>query len=160
MECNKIRADFMEAVLSGPQAASSELQEHLRNCAVCMHELDSLQKTMAVMDEWQAPEPSPYFSTRLRARLREEAVVQPAGWLVWLRRPIVAVAAAVLLVVGVGMLETANFRTEHNTVASNNEPGVVRVNAPGTAVGDLQYLDKNAELFADFDALDGPSSRE
>ena len=27
---------------------------------------------MALLDEWQAPEPSPYFDVRLNARLREE----------------------------------------------------------------------------------------
>jgi hypothetical protein len=49
-----------------------------------------------------------------------------------------------------------------NTLATNGQPGVVRVNnSPGTAVGDLQYLDKNADLFSDFDALDdGQSSTE
>jgi anti-sigma factor RsiW len=161
MECNKLRAELMEVVLSGPKSASSQLQEHLRSCAACTRELESFQKTMALMDEWQTPEPSPYFSTRLQARVREEAAVQPAGgWLAWLRRPVVAVAAAVLLTVGVGMVEVSNFRSDRSTMATNNESGVVRGSAPGTAVGDLQYLDKNAELFSDFDALDGPSSTE
>jgi hypothetical protein len=161
MECNKIREDFMEVVLSGPGAASLPLQEHLRSCAGCARELESFQKTMALMDEWQAPEPSPYFATRLQARMREEtAAPKHAGWLVWLRRPAVAMAAAVLLTVGVGLLEVSNFHGDRNTLANNNEPGVVRVSAPGTAVGDLQYLDKNAELFSDFDVLDGPSSTE
>ncbi len=38
---------------------------------------------MSLLDEWQAPEPSPYFDVRLNARLREEAATakQPAGWL-------------------------------------------------------------------------------
>jgi len=41
---------------------------------------------------------------------------------------------------------------------ATNDTGVVRVSAPGSAVGDLQYLDKNADLFSDFDALDGQST--
>ncbi len=71
MMCEKLRADFMEAVLSGPETASPQLQEHLRSCAACARELASFQQTMSVLDEWQAPEPSPYFSSRLRARMRE-----------------------------------------------------------------------------------------
>ena len=33
-----------------------------------------MNKTMALLDEWKAPEDtSPYFMTRLKARMREEA---------------------------------------------------------------------------------------
>ena len=160
MKCENLRAEFMEAVLSGPETASPQLQEHLRNCAACARELASFQQTMSVLDEWQAPEPSPYFSSRLRARMREEATAQPAGWLAWLRRPVVAAAAVVLVAVGTGLLEMGRVDHDRNTLATNDQPGVVRVNTPGTAVSDLQYLDKNADLFSDFDALDGQSSTE
>ena len=42
---------------------------------------------MALLDEWQAPEPSPYFDVRLQARLREEKAAKPSGWLQWVRTP-------------------------------------------------------------------------
>jgi len=157
MKCADIREQFMEVVLSGPETASREAQEHLRTCAACAEELVSFQQTMALLDEWRAPEPSPYFGSRLRARVREEASVQPAGWLAWLRRPVVAAAAMVLVGVGVSLLEVGNFR-DHSTMASNDN--VVRTNVPGNAVSDLQYLDKNPDLFSEFDALDGQSSTE
>ena len=64
-----------------------------------------------------------------------------------------------LIVVGVGLLELNPFNHDSNTLATK-DGSVVRVNTPGTAVSDLQYLDKNADLFADFDALDGQSSTE
>jgi len=148
----------MEAVLSGPEAVSPEAQEHLRTCSACAAELASFRRTMGVLDEWEAPEPSPYFSQRLMARVREEAAAPARSWLAWLRRPVTAIAAAVLIAVGAGLLEMDRFNRDHNTLATND--GVVRVNAPGTAVGDLQYLDKNADLFSEFDALDGQSSTE
>ena len=157
MKCEKIREQLMEAIISGPETASPEVQEHLRICAACAEELASLQQTMALLDEWQSPEPSPYFSSRLRARVREEASVQPAGWLAWLRRPVVAAAAMVLVGIGVSLLEVGNVR-DRNTVATNDN--TVRMSAPGNGVSDLQYLDKNAELFSEFDALDGQSSTE
>jgi len=157
MKCANIREQFMEVVLSGPETASREVQEHLRTCAACAQELASFQQTMALLDEWRAPEPSPYFGSRLRARVREEVSWQRAGWLAWLRRPLVAAAAMVLVGVGVSLLEVGSFR-DRSTMASN-DPGM-RISAPGTAVSDLQYLDKNADLFSEFDALDGQSSTE
>jgi anti-sigma factor RsiW len=157
MKCENIREEMMEAGISGPETASPEVQEHLRNCAACAEQLASFQQTMALLDEWQAPEPSPYFGSRLRARVREEAAAQPAGWLAWLRRPVVAVAAMLLVGIGVSLLEVGNFQ-DRNTLATND--GGVRVSAPGNGVSDLQYLDKNAELFSEFDALDGQSSTE
>ena len=158
MKCEKIREEIMDVVLSGPGAASGSAQEHLRNCAACAEEVASLQRTMALLDEWQAPEPSPYFGSRLKAQVREESAVQPSGWLAWLRRPIVAAAAMVFLAIGAGLLETGQFGNDRNTLATND--GVLRVSAPESAVSDLQYLDKNADLFAEFDALDGQSATE
>jgi hypothetical protein len=158
MKCEKLRDQFMEAVLSGPEAASPEIQEHLRSCAVCAGELTALQQTMTLLDEWQTPEPSPYFDSRVRARLRDELAAPPQNWMAWLRRPVVAAVAAVLVAVGAGLLEIGRFSGDHNTLATND--GVIRVNAPGNAVSDLQYLDKNADLFSEFDALDGQSSTE
>lgn len=161
MKCENIREQLMEVLLSGPDAAAPEVREHLRNCATCAQELASFKQTMALLDEWQAPEPSPYFSTRLRARVREEASVQPTGWLAWLRRPVVAAAAMVLIGVGVSLLEVGNFTRDSETVANNGDAVLHNVNnSPSPAVRDLQYLDNNAELFSEFDALDGPSSTE
>jgi anti-sigma factor RsiW len=156
MECEKLRQEFMEAVLSGMHSVSPETQEHLRTCAACAGELASLRQTMSLLDEWQAPEPSPYFTTRLQAQLREEALAPRREWFAWLRRPMLAAAAAVLIAMGVGLLEINPFH--HDTVASNEN--VPHVAATSSAVSDLQYLDKNADLFADFDALDGQSSTE
>ncbi len=157
MKCERIREEIEEMVLSGGGTASPAAQEHLRSCVACAEELASFRQTMALLDEWRAPEPSRYFSSRLQARVREEAALQPAGWLAWLRRPVIAAAAMVLVAIGVSLLEVDNFQ-DHKTVATNDS--AVRVSAPGTAVSDLQYLDKNAELFSEFDALDGQSSTE
>ena len=159
MKCEQLRQDFMEVVLSGMQSVSPETQEHVRTCPACAGELASLQRTMGLLDEWQVPVPNPYFATRVQARIREEALSPTRDWFAWLRRPALAAVAAVLIAVGVGLLELNPFNRDSNTVATK-DGNVVRVNAPGTAVSDLQYLDKNADLFADFDALDGQSSTE
>ncbi len=159
MKCENIRADFVEAVLSGPVAASPAVQEHLQACEACAGEFASLQQTMALLDEWQAPEPSPYFSSRLRARVREEASTANRGWLAWLRRPAVATAAAGLIALGAGLLGSGRWHQERNTLAGNDGV-VVRHTNSTSAVSDLQFLDKNADLFDEFDALDSQSQTE
>jgi hypothetical protein len=101
---------------------------------------------MALLDEWQAPEPSPYFDTRLHARLREEQAKQPASWWAWLRRPALAGALALVAVVGITVVERSHER---------GTDGPITIAAtPGTAVGDLQALDKNDDMYANFDELD------
>jgi uncharacterized membrane protein YidH (DUF202 family) len=95
--------------------------------------------------------------TRLQARVREESLAPKRTWLAWFHRPALAAAAAVLIAVGVGLLELKPFDTDSNTLATN---GKVTKTSGDAAVSDLQYLDKNADLFADFDALDGQSSTE
>lgn len=158
MNCEKVRSDLMEAVLSGPESVSSPLREHLQGCAACSAELASFQQTLSLLDEWQAPEPSPYFSSRLRARVREEAAAAASPWFAWIRRPVVATAAVALIALGAGLLQIGHWAPGRTIVAGND--GLVRTSATETAVGDLQYLDGNADLFSEFDALDSQSQTE
>ena len=144
MNCNQIR-ELMPDLAAGFSAATPETSTHLQSCAACAQELEEFRQTMALLDEWQVPEPSPYFDVRLQARLREEAAKQPAGWLQWFRKPVLALSFAVLMAASVSFLRYQGL----------NAPPVVAVQAqPGTAVGDLQALDKNSELYSDFDVLD------
>src|SRR5512146_2009920 len=152
MNCNGVR-EFLPDVASGVAVASAETQVHLRECPQCATQLENLRRTLALLEEWQAPEPSPYFDTRLNARLREEMAAAPGrSWLAWLRKPALAGSLVALFFVGVSL-----FLHEQNL---NNSPSAVtswEINVtaqPGTAVGDLQALDKNHDLYADFDVLD------
>lgn len=159
MKCENIRADFVEAVLNGPTSVEPVVREHLLACEACAEEFASLQQTMTLLDEWQTPEPSPYFSSRLRARIREEAATTSVGWLAWLRKPAVATAAAGLIALGAGLLGSGHWTRDHSTMA-NNDQVVHRAGVQSSAVTDLLYLDKNADLFDEFDALDSQSQTE
>ena len=151
MKCDKLREGLMEAVLSGPELANPAVQEHLASCAACAEEVASLRRTIDVLGEWQAPEPSPYFSARLRARMREERAHATAGFWAWLRRPAIVTAAVGLIAVGVGMLEGISWKSKHPENLAQKTSQTV---SNSGAVSDLQYLDNHADLFADFDALD------
>ena len=143
MNCNDIREELVEVASGSP--AAPEIDAHVRDCSGCAQTLEHLKQTMAMMDEWTAPEPTPYFDTRLQARLREERATKSVSWLEWLRRPVAVMVATVLVVAG-GVLYQHNYGP-----ATPGQPYSV---AKGTPVGDLQYLDKNSEVLDDFDALD------
>ena len=96
MKCEEVR-ETLPDLAAGLMEPSDEMREHLQACALCAAQLQEFRQTMALMDEWEAPEPSPYFDTRLEARLREEKAAEAArgrGWLAWLPRPALAMAAA------------------------------------------------------------------
>jgi len=146
MKCEEIR-ERMPDVAAGFSLATSEESNHLAGCTACAEELKGLRATMLLLDEWQAPEPSPYFDVRLQARLREEMAKPQAGWLHWFRRPVLAAALTVIMGVGIGL-----FLTHDN--GRVNPPVTAADLGPGSAVSDLQTLDKNQDLYADFELLD------
>lgn len=148
MNCERFR-DQMLDTLQG--TASAELEGHARACPACAQELAALKKTSVLLEEWPAPEVSPYFDSRLRARMREQAAA-PVGWWAWLRKPALAAAFTVLMAVGVGLLVPVTPPVPVAQVPAQNHPQVKA--HKGTAVADLQTLDQNQELYADFDLLD------
>src|SRR5262249_20144022 len=130
--------------------ADPSVAAHVRECGACAQELESLRKTMNLLDEWEAPEPSPYFLTRLRAHVKEEREKAPARASIfgWMRRPAMAVSLATVLVAG-GAVYTVLRPVEE-------KPPEV-----GTAVADVEALDRNHDVLVNTDLIDemsgGPS---
>lgn len=139
MNCEHIR-ELLPDIASGATEATPELKLHLSQCSECATTRQSIEQTMSLLGEWEAPEPSPYFDTRMQALLREEQRKRVVHWYDWLRRPAFNAVAVLLLAVGIGVYT-----------------GVHKANPPvaeGTAVHDLQTLDKNSDLLATYAALD------
>ncbi len=154
MNCQQLR-DSLFDLAQAPAGSSAEsppvpkeAQEHLRSCAACSAELESLHRTMSALDEWKAPEPSPYFDSRLRARLRDEGTSGP-GLLEFLRRPALAAAFTLLFVAGLFLFQGGQPLTP-TPPPGGGSPEV----ASSGAVSDLETLDSNYELYADFELLD------
>jgi predicted anti-sigma-YlaC factor YlaD len=152
MICRKVKANLANLLLDA-ESVPVEVREHLKGCAACREELASLEATMSLMDEWQAPEPSPYFDSRMSARLREEQRAEPAGWLERLRarvlyssnvhlRPVAVGALALLIIIGGGTY--AGLMNSHQPVPSQGS----------AAVEDLKSLDDNAQVFQQLTVLD------
>ena len=151
----------MESKLAGllldPETAPAEARAHVEECEGCREELEKLKATVSLLDAWEAPEPSPYFATRLDARMREERASARAGWLsrklAGLRagfaygpradvRPLAAMALTILLLLGGGTyLDVTNW----------DQPAVTPTQA--AVVNDLQTLDNNAQLLDQLEAL-------
>jgi len=152
MKCEEI-CEKMPDVAAGLIALTGEEGKHLASCGACAGKLEEFRQTMALLDEWQAPEPSPYFDVRLQARLREEMAKPQAGWLQWFRRPVLATALTLLMGTGVALFYTqgrARYEGRTDQSIADNFGSV----EPGTAVSDLQALEKNHELYSDFELLD------
>jgi hypothetical protein len=140
-------------LLLDPALAQPKVLDHVAGCERCSRELTELRTTMALMDTWAGPEPSPYFLSRLDARMREEREAEPEGWFARLRarlaygpvvhiRPLAAMALTVMLLLGGG---TYLGVTDWNQTA--NPPGEAAV------VNDLQTLDKNAQLLDQLETI-------
>jgi hypothetical protein len=151
MKCEEIR-EVMPDLASGLMEVTPEMSGHLAECGACAGKMEEFRQTMALLDEWKAPEPSPYFDVRLQARLREEMAKPQTGWLTWFRRPVLAASLTVLMGIGVGLFFTKGsgvYNSGNDMVADSQVQA-----EPGTAVSDLQALEKNHDLYSDFDLLD------
>ena len=144
-------------MLLDPESVPAKVRDHVEECAGCREELAELRATMELMDGWEAPEPSPYFLTRLDARMREERATAPASWpeswIARLRarmtygpsmhvRPLAAMALTVVLLVGGGAyLDVADL--------DQSAPPA----GPTAVVHDLQTLDNNAQLLDQLETM-------
>ncbi len=155
IDCNTCRT-LLPDLLFAPEGVPAA-QDHLLACEPCRLELAELQATMHLLDTWTAPEPTPYFDARLRARLREAQTEAPEGlWerLVdtlrfstgWGLRPALAGAFLFLLLLGGGT--AATVWSGHERAPAVSSP----------AVNDLRIFDNNAQALQQMDLLDEPGS--
>ena len=153
MNCNQVR-ELLPDLAAGMDKGTQDVQTHISSCSACAAKLQGFRQTMALLDQWQAPEPGPYFDTRLGARIREEMARPVAGWLHWLRRPAFVVSLAAVIVAGTAVVSNRAilFPGEAEVIPITIPAPGVPVQ-PGTPVGDLQALEKH-DLYADFDVLD------
>ena len=160
MNCKTCQTHLPDLLLdAGYEAAHPEIAAHLKACESCAKELAELRATYDLMDAWTAPEPSPYFDSRLRARVREAAAAQPEGLFeriyafltfstgIQLRS---AMAGALMLVLLIGGGSFAGF-----------EIATTRAHAqPSATVNDLKILDNNAQALQQMDQLLDPNAND
>lgn len=157
MICRKLETEYrklMPDLLLDRAQVPAAVRAHVEQCADCGRELAAMEATMHAMDAWEDVEPSPFFDARMAARMREERVAPPAGFLERMRarlffgshahlKPLAAGALAVLLLIGGGTYAGL----------SGMHPASTPVAASAT-VKDLQSLEDNAQVFQEMNALD------
>jgi hypothetical protein len=157
-KCTAMEEKLAEMLLD-PDAAPAKVKMHVAECASCQRELEEFRATMAAMDTWTAPEPSPYFMTRLGARIREEREAPAESWFERLRarfaygpqmhaRPLAAMALTALLLIGGGAY----------LGVTNVEQPQPKPDANAAVVHDLQTIDSNAQVLDQLEAIsDNPN---
>lgn len=103
MNCNIIHKKlifFLEGDL--PREHMEKVAEHLNQCGDCAAFAEDLRKTMGIVQMEKQVQVSPYFYTRLKARIIKEQDNQAAesGSIVW-KRVLQPALFTVLLVVGI-----------------------------------------------------------
>jgi len=151
MNCKDCQSVLLDLLLDPGAPSHAAVRNHLESCPECNREFNSLEATFALLDTWEAPEPSPYFDQKLAVRLREEQAMPPAGWFERLKsrllfntgrqfRPALAGALALILLVGGGTFANLSGFGHSAPQAS-------------AAVQDLQLLDKNDQALQAMDQL-------
>lgn len=155
MICRKFETEYKNLIpdmLLDRERVPAAARAHMEQCEDCSRELKALESTMLALDAWEEVEPSPFFDSRLAARLRE---AQPAGFLERLRlrlmvgsnahlKPLAAGALAVLLLIGGGTYAgVAGFQHGQTTPV-----------ATSATVKDLQSLEDNSQMFQELNSLD------
>jgi hypothetical protein len=151
MICQDCKSALPDLLLDPAASSNAVARAHLEACAACKEEFNSLEATFALLDTWQAPEPSAYFDQKLAVRLREAQAEPAASWFEELKsrllfntdrqfRPALAGALALILLVGGGTFADL----------SGHFPGTGQVSA---TVNDLQILDKNDQALQTMDQL-------
>ncbi len=162
MDCKQMES-AMPDLLFDPAAASLQARAHLAACQACQGEWAGLQQTMSALGGWEAPEPSPFWTARMGARLREEQATPRRGWAgfterlrtrLWLSNrslhPAAAGAAALGLVLAVGGGTWLDL--------SSTQSGPVAAAQASNTVRDLQSLNENAQVFQQLSAIDEPDT--
>jgi len=144
-------------LLLDPAAVPAKVQTHVDGCNRCQAELKELRATMALLDTWESPEPSPYFLTRLDARMRAEREAEPAGlisrWYARITdrmaygpathvRPLAAMALTIVLLLGGGT---------YLGITDWDQTAVPQ--GAASVVSDLQTLDSNAQLLDQLETI-------
>jgi hypothetical protein len=161
LDCKTCRTHLPDLLLDDSYlAAHPEIAAHLAECTDCAAELNELRATFNALDEWTAPEPSPYFDSKMHALLREAQASEPEGFFEHIRsfvlfstgrtfRPAVVSALSLMMIIGGGSVGLYV-----------NQAVAPHPHATSATVNDLNILDNNAQALQTMDQLLDDSSSD
>jgi anti-sigma factor RsiW len=137
---------YLDGKLTGEEAA--RMDAHLAECPECALRREGLSAVSQALDVWQAPEPSPWFDAKLRARIAAEEKPRRASWAARLS-PAFSMMMAAMLVLGALMV----WHTDrHEVTVSRELVSDMRI-MNDAALEDLLHAMDEMELLYDFEPL-------
>jgi len=113
MKCRELEQNavvYLDGKLTPPERGAVE--EHLAACAACRERVEGFSSVMGMLGEWRGVEASPFFQTRLAARLKEEPASQSWWARLWqdaatrpIAPPMFAIALGTVLAIGAVLIE-------------------------------------------------------
>lgn len=165
MNCRELEQHAI-AFLDGHLAPSERrtVEAHLAACASCRERAQGFSSVMGLLGEWPAIQPSPFFQTRLAARLKAEPVAESWWQTLWLDRPsrpaagpVFAVALAVVMIVATVVLQysPAPLDPEQPAAQSGATSGVTLASASADDLPLYQELPllEDYEVLRNFEVL-------
>jgi anti-sigma factor RsiW len=154
VECRRVDEDlapFALGTLSGRERA--QVLEHLRGCARCTAEVESLSLAGdALFALTPEAEPPVGFELRLVERFREEG--RPAVLPRWRRPTILAAAAALVAVLGFGAGALVHAATTTPSPSATARPLSARLTADGKVLGQV-FLTRGSPSWLSMTVDDG-----
>jgi anti-sigma factor RsiW len=126
MKCSRIKKK-LSVYLDGemPEQERIVISEHLQRCEECKAELAGLMKVADSLNILDGVDVPPYFMTRLRQYIKEEA--KPVSFLQRIRGVAISAATALAVIVSLFIGNQAG-RTLYQSIAQTPEPAMAETN--------------------------------
>lgn len=163
MKCNERQNLFLLVRQMLEPAEADRMRRHVASCSECARAAEDYNKLDAVLDDWSAAEPSPWFDARVRAHVARNTQKE-RGFFGFGRARVLAAGLASLLLILAGMV------VFHHHVVENKQP-VISQQQPQAGPGAAQTpevteaqrqplpaaeqlkMDENLSLLEDYDVV-------
>jgi len=154
MNCKSMEKSLI-AYLDGKASVAErrKVEAHLAQCAACRERAEQFRLLFGVLDEWQAPPPSPSFDAAVRARVAQ-LPARGSFWAWLMPSPRAALALTVVVLLSVWLSSVRPSRPSQAAMAQVQSSGETDFKM----IEDLPAIE-NYDVLSNFDALsDLPAS--
>ncbi len=140
-----------------PEQERQAFELHLQSCSAHAKEVERLRAVLSLMRKDSREDPSDRVSKEIvrAAEASMHRTSRPWGWLGWIRTPIAA-AAALLVVIGIGAVVYFNEGFEKRSLESASKVGTMEPSSPQSLAGS----DAKAPVVADTGSLGSNDERK
>jgi Putative zinc-finger len=153
---------FIHQMLNPQEAEGVRL--HLAKCSECRQVVEEYRQLDLVLNDWTAPEPSPWFDAHVRARMAASGK-EKSGFLGFgkVRTQVVGVLSVVLIVAGFIAIHQRQMQKASTSIAGPAVPqmnqttpqyaGATEVQVQSLPAEEELKMDENLSVLEDYDML-------